>query len=106
MRTRCWRTVTTLIVAVQSLFVQCATQPDSVTRAKELIQLGKLKQAEALLQSASQANPDSSNLHGLLGEVLFKEQKYEDSVQELGLAEGSNVTAVIKASDVILATGD
>jgi molybdopterin-binding protein len=29
-----------------------------------------------------------------------------EAVRELGLTEGSNVTAVIKASDVILATGD
>jgi molybdopterin-binding protein len=29
-----------------------------------------------------------------------------EAVRELGLAEGSNVTAVIKASDVLVATGD
>jgi molybdopterin-binding protein len=29
-----------------------------------------------------------------------------EALRQLGLTEGSNVTAVIKASDVILATGD
>ena len=38
-------------------------------------------------------------LHGSANEVI-------GHLRELGLAEGSSVTAVIKASDVILATGD
>jgi len=29
-----------------------------------------------------------------------------NAVRDLGLAEGTNITAVIKASDVIVATGD
>jgi molybdopterin-binding protein len=29
-----------------------------------------------------------------------------EALKELGLSEGSDVTAVVKASDVILATGD
>ena len=29
-----------------------------------------------------------------------------EAMEELGLSEGSDVTAVVKASDVILATGD
>jgi molybdopterin-binding protein len=29
-----------------------------------------------------------------------------DAVEDLGLAEGSEITAVIKASDVMIATGD
>jgi cellulose synthase operon protein C len=83
----CWcRTLTTLVLALQPPLLVGATQQDPVAHAKELVQAGKLKQAEAVLQAASQANPSSSGLHGLLGEVLLKEQKYEDSVQELGLA--------------------
>lgn len=73
-------------MAGQPLLSFCATQPDPFARGKELINMGKLQQAEAVLRDASQANPNSSDLHGLLGEVLLKEQKYEDSVQELGLA--------------------
>jgi len=83
----CWcRTLTVLLLACFSVLSFCATQPDPLARAKELIKMGKLQQAEAVLRTASQASPDSSDLHGLLGEVLLKEQKYEDSVQELGLA--------------------
>lgn len=80
------RTLAILVLALQPPLCFCATQQDPLLRGKELMRAGKLKQAEALLQTASQANPDSSDLHCLLGEVLLKEQKYEGSVQELGLA--------------------
>jgi protein O-GlcNAc transferase len=86
----CWCRTLTLVLALQPLLPLCATQQDPIARAKELVKAGKLKQAEAVLETASQANPGSPDLHGLLGEVLFKEQKYEDSVQELGLAAQAN----------------
>ena len=83
----CWcRALTVFVLACQPLLSFCEIQPDPLARGKELIKTGKLQQAEAVLRDASQANPNSSDLHGLLGEVLLKEQRYEDSVQELGLA--------------------
>jgi predicted Zn-dependent protease len=84
------RKFTAVVLVLQPLLALGSAQPDPLARGKELMKAGKLKQAEALLQTASQANPNSSDLHGLLGEVLLKEQKYEDSVQELGLAAQAN----------------
>jgi predicted Zn-dependent protease len=57
-----------------------------VAKGSALFRAGKVKQAEALLRSASAADPNSATLHGALGELLLKEHNYEDSVQELGLA--------------------
>lgn len=62
-----------------------------------MIKMGKLLQAEAVLRIALQTNPNSSDLHGLLGEVLLKEQKYEDSVQELGLAAQASPDSLLYA---------
>lgn len=63
-----------------------AAQSDPVGQANALLRAGKNQQAEAVLRSASQKNPDSASLHGTLGEVLLKEHNYEEAVQELGLA--------------------
>jgi predicted Zn-dependent protease len=46
----------------------------------------KLQQTEATQRSALAANPDSPELHGALGQTLLREGKYEEAVQELGLA--------------------
>lgn len=51
---------------------------------------GKIGAAEALLQKASAASPDSAKLHGALGQLLFKEHKYEASAMELGQAAQQN----------------
>ena len=59
---------------------------EAIDKAEALLRAGKVKQAEALLTSASAADPNSATLHGALGKVLFGEQKYEDAVREFGLA--------------------
>jgi predicted Zn-dependent protease len=46
----------------------------------------KLQQTEATERSALAANPDSPELHGALGQTLLREGKYEEAVQELGVA--------------------
>jgi predicted Zn-dependent protease len=46
----------------------------------------KLQQSETLQRSALAANPDSPELHGALGQTLLREGKYEEAVQELGIA--------------------
>jgi predicted Zn-dependent protease len=58
----------------------------AIARASALSHSGKTKQAEALLRSAVASHPDSAELHGALGELLFRQQRYEQAVQELGTA--------------------
>jgi len=59
---------------------------DSIAQALVLFRAGKVKQAETVLRSVTAANPNSPAAHAALGELLFKEHRYEDSVQELGMA--------------------
>src|SRR5262249_40591069 len=69
-----------------ALHLMCSAQTtnrDVITQASALVEAGKLEQAEALLRSALAADPHSAPLHGALGELLFKEHKYEDSTMEL-----------------------
>ncbi len=60
--------------------------PDVIARASALIRAHKIEQAEALLRSAAVADPNSAIVHGALGKLFLSEQRYEDSVHELGLA--------------------
>lgn len=45
-----------------------------------------LARTEAVQRAALSANPNSPDLHGALGETLMREHKYEEAVQELGIA--------------------
>lgn len=46
----------------------------------------KLRRAETVQRSALAANPASPELHGALGQTLLREGKYEEAVEELGVA--------------------
>ncbi len=75
-----------LVCALQVCCFAVDTGQDAIAKASALVKAGKGKQAEELLRSASATNPNSSMLHGALGEMLLKRHNYEDSVQEFGLA--------------------
>ncbi len=66
---------------------RAATSADVIKQASALARAGDVKQAESLLRSAVIDDPDSASLHGALGKLLFEEQNYTDSVQELNQAE-------------------
>ena len=78
--------VVLLVIAFQAHCFGATENPDVIARASSLIRAHKIQQAEALLRSAAAVDPNSATLHGELGKLLFGEHKYEDSVQELGLA--------------------
>ncbi len=63
-----------------------SAERDSLAQASAFVHAGKVRQAENILRTAVAAHPNSEALHAALGRLLFKQQKYEDAVQELGLA--------------------
>jgi protein O-GlcNAc transferase len=78
------------IVLLALAFQLCcfaATGDDTVSEASALARAGKLERAEALLRAAVANDPDSAELRGALGKLLFTEQNYTDAVQELNQAE-------------------
>jgi predicted Zn-dependent protease len=81
-----WLWTALLILVWKASCFAVAGQEDAIAKGVALLRAGKVKQAEALLSSASAADPDSATLHGALGKVFFGEEKYEDAVRELGLA--------------------
>src|SRR5579872_1902155 len=62
------------------------SEPDIVGRASQLVHAGKLKDAERILRLALDTQPNSPQLHGALGEVMLKEEHFEQAVEELGRA--------------------
>ncbi len=59
----------------------------AISQAAALARGGNRKQAETILRSAVAKDPDSADLHGALGKLLFSEENYTDSVQELNQAQ-------------------
>ena len=73
-------------LALPTLSSAQADGQTAVAKASALVHAGKFNQAESVLRAASEADPKSEAVHAELGRLLFKRQKYEDAVQELGLA--------------------
>jgi predicted Zn-dependent protease len=83
----CW---VLLIFTLQICCFGETTNPDAIAKAAALVRAGKVKDAEALLRTASAADPNSATLHGALGDLLFKERNYDGCIQELNVAVGMN----------------
>src|SRR6185369_17308557 len=78
-----------ICVFVLAICVFGANDPsdkDTIVQANALVRSGEIQKAQTLLQSASQANPNSELLHEALGELFFEQRKFEDAVRELTLA--------------------
>jgi Flp pilus assembly protein TadD len=56
-----------LVFALQVCCFADNAGQDAVAKGSALFRAGKVKQAEALLRSASAADPNSATLHGALG---------------------------------------
>jgi predicted Zn-dependent protease len=76
-----------LVICALAPLSIAATADDTISRATGLARAGKVKEAETLLRSAVTEHPDSAPLHGALGKLLFEENNYTESVQELNQAE-------------------
>jgi predicted Zn-dependent protease len=75
-----------LVLALQVYLFGQAGEDPAIGKAFALVHAGKLNEAEIVLRAAAAADPKSEAVHATLGQLLFKQQKYEDAVQELGLA--------------------
>jgi len=75
-----------LAMALPALSLPQASEQSSLAQASALLHAGKPKQAEGILRTTVKAHPDSEAAHAALGKLLFKQQHYEDAVQELGQA--------------------
>jgi Flp pilus assembly protein TadD len=82
-----WLRIVLLVCALRTCCLAGTAAEDPINEASAPARAGDVKQAEALLRSASAANPDSAALHGALGKLLFTEQNYPDAVQELNVAQ-------------------
>lgn len=60
----------------------CQNSPDVLSRARSLLDMGKVAESEAVLRSYVASNPQNAEAHFLLGYALFREQKAKDSLDE------------------------
>jgi predicted Zn-dependent protease len=73
-----------------ALAIASSSDRETIAKANALVRNGDILRAESFLKSASEANPKSELLHEALGELFFKQRKFEDAVRELTLANQIN----------------
>jgi predicted Zn-dependent protease len=84
---KCTAALLILFVLISPNLVPAQTsEQGALARASALVKAGKPKQAATVLAAAAKAHPESEALHAAFGRLLFKQARYEDAVQELGLA--------------------
>jgi tetratricopeptide (TPR) repeat protein len=57
-----------------------------LSKARGLITSNRLPEAEQLLRNAVAQQPNSAQLHGGLGDLLFSQKRYSDAIDEFGRA--------------------
>jgi tetratricopeptide (TPR) repeat protein len=83
-------------------------QEEAVTAAMRLAAQGKLREAEAVLTSASQQFPRDADVRYRLGLILLKQRKTDEAVQQLQVAvsvDDSNVFTWLALGDARLQQG-
>lgn len=72
-----------IFAALLPLFVTGAqSSPDALATARSLLDQGNLAESESVVRSFLQQKPDSADAHFLLGYVLFRQKKAQESLAE------------------------
>jgi tetratricopeptide (TPR) repeat protein len=83
MNTKLYNGMRYVVVAILCIAsALCQTSVDPVAQARSLLDAGKLQEPETILRNYLAKNPSAADAHFLLGYVLFRDQKANESLAE------------------------